>query len=105
MSEWDTYAPIISTVVGLGVWLVVIRKAVRERASLPLLALVLIIAGLIFAQALALARVPTPGGWSFIIVGILLLALWPRHGKTHTCPMCGLAHSGVREVLDDEDAG
>lgn len=73
-------------------WALVVRRAVREKASLPLLALVLIVLGLAGAQLLAPFGVPVPGAWTLLVAGVLLLLLWPRHEGHHTCPVCGRPH-------------
>jgi hypothetical protein len=66
---------------GLIVWGVVIIRVVRSRASVEMLAMVLIVAGLLGAQLLALAKVPAPGAWAFAITGALLLLLWTGRDK------------------------
>jgi len=62
----------------LVVWFVVVAKAVRERADLEVLALILIVTGLVASGLLQRVEVPAPFALAFMGAGIILLALWPR---------------------------
>lgn len=65
------------TVIGILVWLYVALKAVRTRQEFVVLALILIILGILGAQIFAFMGFDSPGSWSFLAAGILLLCLWP----------------------------
>lgn len=84
---------VIASVVCVVVWLLVVRRAVKEKVSLVLLALVLIVLGLAGTQLLVPLGVPAPGAWTLMAAGAALLLLWPRHEGSHTCPVCGRPHS------------
>lgn len=88
----DVTVSVIATLACVTVWVLVVRKAVREKVSLVLLALVLIVLGLMAAGLLVPFGVPVPGAWTIMGAGIALLILWPRHEGVHTCSVCGRPH-------------
>jgi hypothetical protein len=61
-----------------GVWAMVVLKALRSKVTIATLALVLIIASLIFAQFADLLGIPYAGSIGLAFAGALLLFFWDK---------------------------